>query len=104
MQQSPKGHVRISVSVLMGRVRLVPILKRLREAYPYIELELSFEDRNVDLLTEKVDIAMRIGQLPDSSLIARKISEKCWGGFASPEYLTARGYPLKPDDLLGRIT
>lgn len=101
MQQSPKGRVRISVSVLMGRVRLVPILKRLREAYPYIELELSFEDRNVDLLTEKVDIAMRIGQLPDSSLIARKISEKRWGWFASPEYLAARGYPLKPDDLLG---
>lgn len=99
-QASPKGRVKISASILMGQGYLVPAMKKLRKAYPDIELELSLDDRNVDLLAEKVDIAIRIGQLPDSSLIARKISEKCWGWFASEGYLTERGEPQSPHELI----
>ncbi|MGR7920662.1 LysR family transcriptional regulator [Zobellella denitrificans] len=99
MQATPRGKVKISASILMGQVFLVPLLGRLRRTYPDIELELSLEDRTVDLLAEKVDIAIRIGQLPDSSLIARKIGEKCWGWFASPRYLAEQGVPESPHDL-----
>lgn len=99
MQATPRGKVKISASILMGQVFLVPLLGRLRRMYPEIELELSLEDRTVDLLAEKVDIAIRIGQLPDSSLIARKIGEKRWGWFASPQYLAERGTPESPHDL-----
>lgn len=99
MQATPRGKVKISASILMGQVFLVPLLGRLRRIYPEIELELSLEDKTVDLLAEKVDIAIRIGQLPDSSLIARKIGEKRWGWFASPQYLAERGTPESPQDL-----
>ncbi|WP_445397920.1 LysR family transcriptional regulator [Zobellella sp. An-6] len=99
MQATPRGKVKISASILMGQVFLVPLLGRLRRTYPDIELELSLEDRTVDLLAEKVDIAIRIGQLPDSSLIARKIGEKGWGWFASPRYLAEQGVPESPHDL-----
>lgn len=99
MQTSPKGRVKISASILMGQARLVPVLNKLRGQFPDIELELNLDDRNVDLLAENVDIAIRIGQLPDSSLIARKIGEKHWGWFASPQYLAERGQPDTPDDL-----
>ncbi|MBT1065884.1 LysR family transcriptional regulator [Bowmanella sp. Y26] len=96
---SPKGKVKISASVLMGQRFLVPLLAALRQTYPEIELELSLDDRTVDLLEQKVDIAIRIGQLPDSSLIARQIGTKRWGWFASPDYLAMHGTPLSPAEL-----
>ncbi len=99
VQAAPHGKVKISASILMGQVFLVPLLSRLRSLYPEIELELSLDDRTVDLLAEKVDIAIRIGQLPDSSLIARRIGDKCWGWFASPDYISHRGMPDSPDEL-----
>ncbi|WP_430460239.1 LysR substrate-binding domain-containing protein [Thalassolituus sp. LLYu03] len=98
-QTEARGKVKISASVLTGQVLLIPLLSELRRRYPLIELELSLTDRNVDLLAEKVDIAIRIGQLPDSSLIARKIGDKRWGWFASPEYLAAHGAPQHPHQL-----
>lgn len=98
-QSAPHGKVKISASILMGQVFLVPLLGRLRSLYPDIELELSLDDRTVDLLAEKVDIGIRIGQLPDSSLIARRIGDKYWGWFASPTYVAQRGMPQSPDDL-----
>ncbi|GAA0357302.1 LysR family transcriptional regulator [Bowmanella denitrificans] len=99
MQLAPKGRVKISASVLMGQTFLLPLLGGLRDTYPDIELDLSLDDRTVDLLEEKVDIAIRIGQLPDSSLIARKIGMKRWGWFAAPAYLTNKGTPNDPSEL-----
>lgn len=94
-----KGTVKISASVLMGQRFLVPLLQPLREAYPEIQLVLSLDDENVDLLSNQVDIAVRVGHLPDSSLVARKIGEKQWGWFASPEYISRKGEPSSPQDL-----
>ncbi|QUJ66648.1 LysR family transcriptional regulator [Photobacterium sp. GJ3] len=98
-QGVPKGRVKMSASILMGQCFLVPLLKKLRQTYPEIVIELSLDDRTVDLLDEKIDIAIRIGQLPDSSLIARKIGEKRWGWFASARYLSDRGAPATPQEL-----
>ncbi|KDM93117.1 LysR family transcriptional regulator [Photobacterium galatheae] len=98
-QDVPKGRVKISASILMGQCFLVPLLKQLRQTYPEIMIELSLDDQMVDLLEQNVDIAIRIGQLPDSSLIARRIGEKCWGWFAAESYLSERGEPVSPQEL-----
>ncbi|NAW87095.1 LysR family transcriptional regulator [Photobacterium halotolerans] len=98
-QQTPKGRVKISASILMGQRFVVPVLKQLRQTYPDIVIDLSLDDQTVDLLDAKIDIAIRIGQLPDSSLIARKIGDKHWGWFASPRYLAERGRPQGPHEL-----
>ncbi|GAA3909826.1 LysR family transcriptional regulator [Litoribacillus peritrichatus] len=99
IQALPKGSVKLSANILMGQRYLVPMMKKLRSTYPEIELELSLDDRYVDLLAEHVDIAVRIGQLPGSSLIARQIGEKCWGWFASERYLAEQGEPKTPQAL-----
>ena len=96
---TPRGQVRISATVLTGQVLLVPLLAGLRRRYPDIDLVLSLSDQNVDLLAEKIDIAIRIGELPDSSLIARKIGEKRFAWFAAPAYLQRRGTPDCPQAL-----
>lgn len=95
-----KGTVKISASVLMGQRFLLPLLQSLRATYPNIQLDLNLDDENVDLIANRVDIAIRVGHLPDSSLIARKLGDKQWGWFASPEYLKTKGEPQSPQDLM----
>lgn len=99
LQSVPQGRVKVSASVLMGQGYLVPLLAELRRQFPRIALDLNLDDRNVDLIANEVDIAIRVGHLPDSSLIARQIGQKRWGWFASDDYLSARGEPLVPGDL-----
>lgn len=96
---SLKGLVKISASVLLGQRYIVPLLQQLRAVFPDVHLDLSFDDDNIDLLANRVDIAIRIGHLPDSSLIARKLGEKKWGWFASPDYVKANGEPASPQNL-----
>jgi DNA-binding transcriptional LysR family regulator len=78
---------------------LLPLFSQLREQYPNISLELSLSDKYIDLIEEQVDIAIRIGHLPDSSLVAKKIGVKRWGWYASPEYLHIHGTPTHPNEL-----
>jgi len=99
-RQQVRGKLRVSCSSSLGRVALLPLLKEFTERYPEIELELGLEDRFVDLVAEQVDVAIRIGHLPDSSLIARRLGELAWQVSASPEYLGRRGTPRQPQDLL----
>lgn len=96
---SIKGKVKISASALMGQQFILPLLKSLRETYPEVQLDLSLDDENVDLLANRIDIAIRIGHLPDSSLIARKLGEKKWAWFASPQYININGEPESPQHL-----
>ncbi|TEW52021.1 LysR family transcriptional regulator [Psychromonas algicola] len=93
------GTVKISCTVIIGEKYLLPLMHSLREEYPAISLELYFNDDPVDLLAQEIDIAIRIGHLPDSSLMARKICDKRLGWFASPGYLEKHGTPATPDDL-----
>jgi DNA-binding transcriptional LysR family regulator len=96
---TPSGKVKISCSSLIGQHYLLPLFSQLREQYPNISLELSLSDKYIDLIEEQVDIAIRIGHLPNSSLVARKIGEKRWGWYASPEYLEIYGTPTHPNEL-----
>ncbi|MBJ7536095.1 LysR family transcriptional regulator [Marinomonas transparens] len=96
---TPSGKVKISSSSLIGQNYLLPLFEQLRKQYPNISLELSLSDTYVDLIEEQVDIAIRIGDLPSSSLVARKIGEHRWGWYASPTYLQERNAPIHPDEL-----
>ncbi len=99
-QDEPTGRVRISSSTLIGQRYLLPRVAELNQAYPGVTIELSLNDSIVDLLGEGIDIAVRIGHLPDSSLVARRIGEKHWGWMASPDYLQQAGEPSHPEQLL----
>ncbi len=99
VRQQVRGKLKVSSSTSIGRRALLPQLKEFSERYPEIELELGLEDRFVDLIAEQVDVAIRIGHLPDSSLVARRLGELSWQLAASPDYLARHGAPKTPQDL-----
>jgi DNA-binding transcriptional LysR family regulator len=96
----PVGALRVSAAVLWGQDAIVPHLPEFMARYPKLEVHLSLEDRHVDLIEEKIDVAIRLGRLADSSLVARKIGEVRRIIVASPAYLARQGRPSTPDDLL----
>ncbi len=96
----PTGNLRISTSATFGRTYLLPHLKEFFESYPDINIDLLFDDDYVDLVKAGVDLAIRIGPLADSTLIARKIGSSPRLVVASPEYLVKHGRPRKPADLI----
>lgn len=95
----PSGTLRVSVPVDFAIVFLAPILPGFRRLYPGISLELDLTPRRVDLVAEPFDLAIRMGELPDSHLIARRIAEVPRCLYAAPRYLDARGEPNEPRDL-----
>ena len=100
VQSRPKGKVKIGSSTLMAEQLLIPHINKLSKTYPDICFDLNLTDEVVDLIDNQVDIAIRIGHLPDSSLLARKIGDKTFAWFASPEYLAQNGIPDSPQSLL----
>jgi LysR family transcriptional regulator for bpeEF and oprC len=95
----PQGRLVVSMSRAFGRMRMLPILADYARLHPQVELELRLSDRVVDLVKDGVDVAIRIGRLPDSSLIAAPVDRTAFALCGSPEYLTARGVPGHPDEL-----
>lgn len=98
---SPRGVLRIQASVAFGLHQLGVMLPEFARRYPEIEVSLSVSDRAADLIEEGFDLAIRIGRLPDSSLIARHICDIERVICAAPAYLAAHGTPRAPEDLLG---
>lgn len=98
-RQHVRGKLRITCSTSLGRVALMPLLGEFAAKYPELELELGLEDRFVDMLAEQIDVAIRIGHLADSTLIARRLGELSWQLCASPLYLAKHGTPQTPLDL-----
>ena len=94
------GDLNISCASAQGRVHLVPLVTRFLELYPKINVNLQLEDRFVDMVTENIDISIRIGYLPDSTLIARKLGDLSSVLCASPEYLSNAPSLKTPSDLL----
>ena len=82
-----------------GLLYISPNLSKFIELHPNLHVEIEFEDKRVDLVAEGYDLALRIGYMQDSSLVARKISSSPMHFVASPSYLESRGTPLTPDDL-----
>jgi DNA-binding transcriptional LysR family regulator len=97
--RSPKGELAITAPTGFGRIHLQPVALEFLAAYPQIRLRLLLVDRVVNLLEEHVDLALRIGELPDSGLIARPLGHIRIVVAASPQYLARRGMPEHPRDL-----
>lgn len=97
--EKPRGLLRISAPLDFGIVYLRSAIRTFLSREPEVQVEVHFDDRVVDLLDENFDVAVRIGELGDSSLVARKLGEACIGCYASPEYLAMHGEPKHPRDL-----
>jgi DNA-binding transcriptional LysR family regulator len=98
-QSGPRGLLKISAPVSFGAAQLMPALLDFAAAYPEVSLDVSATDRMVNLVEEGFDVGVRIGQLGDSSLIARKLAAVRLVTCASPGYLQAAGAPSTPHDL-----
>jgi DNA-binding transcriptional LysR family regulator len=98
---TPKGELVLTAPVVFGRLHVVPVIADFLAAYPDIDVRLVQSDRNVQLLDDHIDLAVRIGTLPDSSMIAIQVGSVRQVVCASPEYLAAHGIPKKPEDLSG---
>lgn len=94
------GDLNVACASAQGRVHLVPLLSQFLARYPNINVNLQLEDRFVDMVAEKMDVSIRIGYLPDSTLIARKLGEITGVLCASPEYLRNAPPLNTPGDLL----
>lgn len=94
-----RGLLRITAPVLFGRKHVAPVVSAFLDAYPETQVELVLADRNLDLVEEGIDIALRIGQLAESRLLARRVGQVGQIVVASPDYLATRGTPRKPADL-----
>lgn len=99
LQSEVGGTLRVSTSVAFGRRVLTPIVLQYMQAHPQVSVDLSFDDRYVNLVEQGIDIALRMGRLADSSLGARYLGTNPWLVAGSPAYLARAGRPVHPDDL-----
>lgn len=97
---TPRGELVVTAPVVFGRLHVVPVLADFLKLYPDIDVRLWLADRVVRLLDDHVDLAVRIGDLPDSNLVALKVGAIRRVVCASPAYLAERGIPQHPDELL----
>lgn len=98
---SPRGTLRVSGPVSFGRSHLAAAIPDFLAAYPDLRVELTVNDRMVDLIEEGYDVAVRVGRLADSSLVARRLAPVRLILVASPAYLMAHRAPAHPDELSG---
>lgn len=95
------GRLRVFLPVTFTRLHVVPKLPEFLAANPRLHLELVMDDRTVDLVEENIDVALRLGDLSDSTVTARKLAESERYVLGSPEYFERNGVPQTPGDLLG---
>jgi DNA-binding transcriptional LysR family regulator len=96
---APRGALKVAAPVVFGRLHVLPIVNSVLRDYREVAVELTLSDRNVHLVEEGVDVAVRIGELADSSLIAIKVGVVSRVVVASPAYLQKRGVPKSPAEL-----
>ena len=97
--RTPRGELVVTAPILFGRLHILPIVTEFLASYPEINVRLRFSDRNLDLIDEHVDVAARIGPLPDSSLVATRTGSMRTVVCASPGLLADHGEPRIPDNL-----
>lgn len=98
---TPSGALRISLPNLYGQKRVAPLLPAFMERYPQVRLAVMLSDAYVDMVAERIDVAIRIGALTDADYIARRLAENPRYVCASPDYLARAGTPAHPRDLAG---
>jgi DNA-binding transcriptional LysR family regulator len=97
--RAPQGELTISLSAVLGRTHVLPVVMEFQRRFPDIRIRMQLTDRTVSLLEEHVDVAVRIGELPDSSMIATRVGLIRLVLCASPAYLKRREAPKTPADL-----
>lgn len=98
-RESPKGVLRVSATLGFGRRRIAPLLSGFARAYPEVEVQLLLSDRPVNLVEQRFDLQVRVGELPDARLTARRLALNRRLLCAAPAYLAAAGTPATPRDL-----
>ena len=91
--RAPRGHLNITAPIMFGRLHVEPVALEFLEAYPDISVRLTLADHLLNLVDDNVDLAVRVGRLPDSSMVALRMGEVGWVACASPDYLARRGEP-----------
>jgi len=97
--REPQGVLTVTAPVAFGRLHVVPVVSEFLRAHPQVDVRLTLADRNLEWVDEGLDVAVRIGALPDSSLVAAKVGVVRRIACASPDYLRRRGTPAQPEDL-----
>jgi DNA-binding transcriptional LysR family regulator len=93
---APKGDLAVTAPIVFGRLHIVPVVAEFLAQYPEINIKLLLTDRVVHLMEEQIDVALRIGELPDSTLMASRVGTVRTLVCASPAYLAQRGVPAGP--------
>jgi DNA-binding transcriptional LysR family regulator len=96
---SVTGKLRLALPATFGRLWMAPLLPEFLAAHPDVAIEAEYADRYVDIIAEGFDVAIRLGELGDSPLVAKRIASHRRLICAAPSYLAARGTPVTPDDL-----
>jgi DNA-binding transcriptional LysR family regulator len=102
-QNQAQGLLRVGTSVAFGRRVVVPLALEYMRRHPQVQIDLSFEDRYVDLIAQGIDVAIRMGKLADSSLGARYLGANPWVMVAAPGYLKKHGTPRRAQDLSAHV-
>jgi DNA-binding transcriptional LysR family regulator len=95
----PKGELIVTAPIVFGRLHLLPVVTAFLGAYPDIDIRMVLSDHSANLLEEHIDLAVRIGSLPDSSLVASRVGTIRRVVCGSPAYFNARGTPVHPSEL-----
>lgn len=97
---APQGELIVTAPVVFGRLHVLPIVAEFLAAYPLVDVRLVLSDRSLNLIDESLDMAVRIGTVPDSRLVATRVGQIRSVVCASPAHLDKHGVPRSPEDLL----
>ncbi|RUW26142.1 MULTISPECIES: LysR family transcriptional regulator [unclassified Mesorhizobium] len=98
---NPTGELVVTAPVVFGRLHVLPVVTAFLDAYPDVDIRLTLSDRIIQLVEEHVDLAVRIGELPDSAMVAKRVGSIRRIVCASPAYLAGNRTPIEPRDLAG---
>jgi LysR family transcriptional regulator, regulator for bpeEF and oprC len=99
LQGGPRGWLRVTAPYSIGILWIAPLLSEFHQRCPDVRIDLNLGNERLDLIAGETDVALRIGHLPDSTLVARRLATFRTQVYASPDYLRRHGEPLHPDDL-----
>ncbi|MEA1672844.1 LysR family transcriptional regulator [Nitrospirillum sp. BR 11163] len=97
--RAPRGELLVTAPIMFGKMHVAPIIHDFLSAYPEVTVRLALTDGVVDLIESHVDVAVRLGNLPDSTLVAKRVGEVRWITCASPDYIARCGAPSSPEEL-----
>ncbi|GAB3390691.1 LysR family transcriptional regulator [Lysobacter fragariae] len=104
LQSGPRGWLRFTAPYSLGVDRIAPLLGEFRTRHPEVRVEMILNNEPLDIIEKEIDVALRVGNLPDSNLVARRLAVLRTQVFASPDYIARHGEPLHPDDLQHHAT